>query len=163
MWMLYFLPSTNVVSKGNTGSGRMPMTRCGSREGAACPRRRAVLGILLAMLSVPPARAQALPPARDPSVAIAEELAAALADGSNRRLVLFIARHPRSAQAGTARRMLAARAAPDSGPGVGPDAAIAAEFDAARLAGAAALRDFAARHPGHPLAAEALAPFWMER
>jgi hypothetical protein len=130
-------------------------------ESDAGPRRRALSGIALAMLWVSgAARPQALPPPRDPKVAVAEELAAAQAEGSNRRLILFIARHPRSAEAATARLALAARSAPDPRPGAGPDAAIAAAFDAARLAGGAALANFAARHPGHPLAAEALDPLW---
>lgn len=130
-------------------------------ECAAASRRRALVGVVLAMLAgAGVARPQPLPPPREPRAAVAEELAAALAEGSNRRLILFVARHPRSAEAATARRILAARPAPDARPGAGPDAPIAAAFDRARLGGEAALADFAARHPAHPLAAEALDPFW---
>ena len=101
------------------------------------------------------APAQPMPPARDPALAVAEEFALAEDAGTSAALILFIARHPGTAAAAAARDRLAIRAAPDPAPPPGPDGAIIAAFDAARRAGPAALRAFAARYPGHPLAAEA--------
>jgi outer membrane murein-binding lipoprotein Lpp len=103
------------------------------------------------------AEGETVPPRRDPAAAVAEELAAAVDDGSNGALILFIARHPGEPLAAEARRRLAARPRPDPVPPGGSDGRIIAEFDAARLEGTEALRAFAAANPGHPLAAEAQA------
>ena len=116
--------------------------------------------VLILGLSSHGISAQEMVPPRDPALAEAEEFALAREEGSNGALILFIARAPRSALAETARRMLRERGAPDPAPPAGPNGAIIAEFDAARLAGPPALRAFAARYPGHPLAEEARRPFW---
>lgn len=101
------------------------------------------------------------PPARDPAIAVAEEFAGAEAQGSNAALILFVIRHPEAPEAATARAALAARRSPDPQPDPGPDGAIIAAFDAARLSGdPGALAAFAARYPGHPLAAEAMLLYW---
>jgi hypothetical protein len=60
-----------------------------------------------------------------------------------------------------ARTALRARPAPDPGPAGGPDGAIVAAFDRARLAGPAALAAFAAATPNHPLGAEARRADWV--
>ena len=85
----------------------------------------------------------------------------ALADGSNGALILFIARNPDEALTAEARAALAARTAPDRQPFPGPDGDIIAAFDRARLAGPSALAAFAAGNAPHPLAAEALRPYWQ--
>jgi hypothetical protein len=100
-----------------------------------------------------------VPPRLNPGVALARELAQALAEDSNAALVNFIARHPDEIMSDEARARLAARPSQPSG-WSGPDAAIYGAFDAARLAGLEALAGFAQRNSGHPLAAEALRPFW---
>jgi hypothetical protein len=102
-----------------------------------------------------------VPPRLDPAVALARELAQAVAAGSNGALVNFIARHPDTALTDRARVRLAAR--PPSDGWTGPDAAIYRAFDAARVAGPAALAGFARRYPNHPLAAEAARAFWTRR
>lgn len=102
-------------------------------------------------------------PARDPAVAVAEQFADAEAAGSNAALILFILRYPDEPQAATARAALAARRSPDPRPDPGPDGAMIAAFDAARLSGdPAALKAFAAAYPNTPLAAEALRPDWAQ-
>jgi hypothetical protein len=101
-----------------------------------------------------------MPRRLDPGVALARELAQAVAKDSNAALVNFIARHPHEALTDEARARLAARPSQPSG-STGPDAAIYADFDAARLAGPKALDGFALRYSGHPLAAEALRSFWI--
>ena len=105
---------------------------------------------------------ESMPPRRDPAMATREEFALAEADGSNGALILFIARAPETAEAEVARTMLRGRNHPDTAPMPGPDGTIITDFDAARLAGPAALRAFVARYTGHPLALEAARPIWME-
>ncbi|MBP7000589.1 hypothetical protein [Amaricoccus sp.] len=118
---------------------------------------RAALRLGLAALATAAAAESAPPP--PPGAALAEELALAEAAGTSAALILFVARHPDEADAARAR--LAARHAPDPAPAAGPDADMIAAFDAARRSGdPAALAAFAARYPGHPLAAEALRPEW---
>jgi hypothetical protein len=101
-----------------------------------------------------------VPPRIDPSIALAREMAQAIANDSNAALVNFIARHPDEALTDEARALLAVRPPQASG-WTGPDTAIYAAFDAARLAGPEALAGFALRYSGHPLAAEALRTFWI--
>lgn len=132
---------------------------------------RAALWPLLAMAALPAlaagagdrAAAEAAAP-MDPQAVLADLYARTLAADSSAALILFIARYPDDPLAGEARLRLRARPpdpAPAEGPdGVNPDGAIIAQFDAARIAGPAALDAFARRHAGHPLAAEALRPFW---
>ena len=96
----------------------------------------------------------AVAPQADPAIALRRELAAALAAGTSAALILFLARHPDTAEAGTARAALERRE-PDPAPPGGPDGDIVAAFDRARPGGPAALDAFAARYPNHPLAAEA--------
>ena len=108
-----------------------------------------------------PASAEAAPPL-DPRVVLADLYARTLAEDSGAGLILFIARYPDDPLAEDARRRLRLRAAPDPIPPAGPDGRLIAEYDAARRAGPAALDAFAARHPGHPLAAEARRPFWRD-
>lgn len=132
---------------------------------------RAALWPLLAMAALPalaagtenPASAEAAAP-MDPQAVLADLYARTLAADSSAALILFIARYPDDPLAGEARLRLRARPpdpAHSEGPhGANPDGAIIAQFDAARVAGPAALDAFARRHAGHPLAAEALRPFW---
>ncbi len=137
---------------------------------------RAALWPLLAMAALPAlaagagdrAAAEAAAP-MDPQAVLADLYARTLAADSSAELILFIARYPDDPLAGEARLRLRARPpdpAPAEGPdgvnpdGDNPDGAIIAQFDAARVAGPAALDAFARRHAGHPLAAEALRPFW---
>lgn len=100
------------------------------------------------------------PPPDYPAV-MEKALDEALADGSNGALVMFIARYPDEPQAERARVALAERTAPDATRRPGPDGDIVGAFDRARLAGPAALAAFAAAYANHPLAAEALRPFWQ--
>lgn len=132
---------------------------------------RAALWPILAMAALPAlaagtenrASAEAAAP-MDPQAVLADLYARTLAADSSAALILFIARYPDDPLAGEARLRLRARSpdlAPPGGPdGADPDGAIIAQFDAARIAGPAALDAFARRHAGHPLAAEALRPFW---
>ena len=140
---------------------------------------RAALWPILAMAALPAlaagtenrASAEAAAP-MDPQAVLADLYARTLAADSSAALILFIARYPDDPLAGEARLRLRARPpdpAPAEGPdgmsdglndGANPDGAIIAQFDAARIAGPAALDAFALRHAGHPLAAEALRPFW---
>ena len=90
-------------------------------------------------------------------------LGRALADGSGGALILFLARYPDGPDAGTVRAALAARRQADPAPVGGPDGAIVAGFDRARLDGPATLDAFAARYPNHPLAAEARRWSWWLR
>ncbi|MFO1105904.1 MAG: hypothetical protein U1E34_07365 [Amaricoccus sp.] len=101
------------------------------------------------------------PPPRDGAIAMQEEFDAAQAGGSNAGLILFIARFPDAPLADQARQALAARPRADPAPAPGPDGAIILAFDRARIAGPAALAAFAAANEGHPLAIEALRPFWQ--
>lgn len=100
-----------------------------------------------------------LPPP-DPGRALAAEYARARAAGSNAALIGFIARHPDAALTAQARAALAARRQPDPVPDPGPDGAIVAAFDRARLGGPAALAAFAAAYPNHPLGLEAHLESW---
>jgi hypothetical protein len=114
---------------------------------------------LVAIGAAGPASAEAAPPL-DPQVVLADLYARTLAEDSDAALILFIARYPDDPLAEDARRRLRLRAGPDPVSFGGPDGRLISEFDAARRAGPAALDAFAARHPGHPLAAEAQQPFW---
>jgi hypothetical protein len=126
--------------------------------------RRRLLGVLAGLgaagLLGAAGRAPPLPPPADPATVLAQALAAALADGSSAALILFIARYPDEPLTGTARAALAARRRPDPRIPAGPDGAVIAAFDRARLAGPAALAAFARAYPNHPLGAEALRPDW---
>ncbi len=129
---------------------------------------RGVFGILspivaLSVLSFPLAAgagAGGLPPPRDPGQAILEQLRSAQSAPGNDALILFLARYPEQPSAGTARRLLRARA-PETIAGPGPDAEIILAFDRARLT-PSALADFQRRYAGHPLAREAANPFWTQ-
>jgi hypothetical protein len=114
---------------------------------------------LVAIGAAGPAWAEAARP-MDPQVVLADLYARTLAEDSSGALILFIARYPDDPLADGARRRLRLRTGPDPVPFRGPDDQLLSEFDAARRAGPAALDAFAARHPGHPLAAEAQRPFW---
>lgn len=125
-------------------------------------------GVLACALSAaaapPPVRAQEPPGARPPpddGAVRRDLLGRAIADGSNGALILFLARYPADPDAETVRGLLATRRQPDPAPLRGPDGAIVAAFDRARLDGPAALGAFAARYPTHPLAAEAR--LWSQR
>jgi hypothetical protein len=107
-----------------------------------------------------PAQAPVMPPPPDYAAGLAASLAAARAAGTSAALILFIARYPDEPLTDDARAALAARRTPDPRPDPGPDGAIIAAFDRARLAGPAALAAFAAATPNHPLGAEALRPVW---
>jgi hypothetical protein len=98
----------------------------------------------------------------EPQLGLEATLEQAEAAGTNGALVTFIARYPDDPLADRARALLAARRQPDPAPYPGPDGTIIAAFDRARLAGPAALADFARTYPNHPLAAEAARPFWTE-
>lgn len=106
-------------------------------------------------------RSPPLPPALGtPEDTTRLAFAQAVAAGSNAALIQFLARHPQAPEAPAARDRLAARLTPDA-PGAaeaaaGSNAALVQAFDTARLAGAGALRDFARRYAGDPLAEEAL-------
>lgn len=85
---------------------------------------------------------------------------AAVAQGSNAALIMFLARNPQSTHAAEARRLLAQRRNPDTPATIraaaGADADIVAQFDSARLSGdPAKIRVFILRHADHPLATEA--------
>ena len=97
----------------------------------------------------------------EPQLGLEATLDQAVAEGTNGALVGFIARYPDEPLADRARAMLAARRQPDAAPYPGPDGAIVAAFDRARLAGPAALAEFSRTYPNHPLAAEAARPFWV--
>jgi hypothetical protein len=142
------------------------------------PRRRFLAGLAAAGLvgagcgtgsrAAPPAPQpipqsvpQSVPPPADPAAVLARALDAARA-GPNSGLILFIARYPDAPITAAARGALAARRRPDPGPAPGPDGAIVAAFDRARLAGPAALAAFARAYPNHPLGAEALRPEWRQ-
>lgn len=105
-------------------------------------------------------RSEPLPPPAPAGAAERAEADAALAQGSNAALILFLARNPDDRNAPRIRQALAARRSPDA-PGTaralaGGEGDILAEFDEVRLNGtAAAWQAFIARHPDHPLAAEA--------
>jgi hypothetical protein len=122
------------------------------------------LACILLLVAAAPGAALAqgagVPPPADPVAGLEAALAAALADGSNAALILFIARHPDAPPTDRARAALRARPAPDPRPDPGPDGAIIAAFDRARLAGPAALAAFAAAYPDHPLGAEARRAAW---
>ena len=100
-----------------------------------------------------------VPPPPDYAAGLRSTLDAALAEGSNAALILFIARYPDEALTDEARTALAARRRLDAGY-PGPDGDIFAAFDRARLAGPAALAAFAATYSGHPLGAEARRAVW---
>ena len=89
-------------------------------------------------------------------------VAQALADGSNAALIMILARHPGTPEAGVALAALAGRGGPDPAAVTravaGADAGVVAAFDAARLNGtAAAWQGFLAAHGSHPLATSARA------
>jgi hypothetical protein len=98
-----------------------------------------------------------MPPPPDDAAVLAQEFRGVVDDGSNAALIRFIARHPETALADEAWRLLQQRPAPDARPLANdPDAAVYAAFDAARRTGTAeAWRDFARTYASHPLAAEA--------
>ncbi|WP_112873034.1 hypothetical protein [Paracoccus endophyticus] len=107
-----------------------------------------------------PDRSDPLPPPAPAGAPERAEAEAALADGSNAALILFLARHPDDASAPRIRAALAARRTPDDPAqgraAAGGEAGVIAAFDAARLAGTPeAWQGFARRHPNHPLTAEA--------
>ncbi|WP_134724879.1 hypothetical protein [Paracoccus luteus] len=107
-----------------------------------------------------PDRSDPLPPPAPDGAPERAEADAALAQGSNAALILFLARHPDDANARRIRAALADRRTPDdparARAAAGAEAGIVAEFDAARLTGTpAAWQGFASRHPNHPLTAEA--------
>jgi hypothetical protein len=121
--------------------------------------KRLTLATALLVIGTGPAMAEAATP-RDPQVVLETLYARTVAEDSGAGLILFIARYPDDPLAEDARRRLRLRADPDPASPAGPDGRLVAEFDAARRAGPAALDAFAARNPGHPLAAEARRPFW---
>lgn len=124
--------------------------------------RGAVIAVAAILLVSSPIPALAdVPPPRDGAIAMQEEFDAARTGDSNAGLILFIARFPDAPLADQARRALAARPKADPAPAPGPDGAIILEFDRARLAGPAALAAFATANEGHPLAIEAMRPFWQ--
>jgi hypothetical protein len=100
------------------------------------------------------------PPPPDYAAGLRAPLDRALAEGSNAALILFVARHPDEPLADEARAALKARPRPDRVADPGPDGAIVAAFDRARLAGPAALAAFAAAYPNHPLGLEARRAEW---
>ena len=110
--------------------------------------------------TVPPGRSEPLPPPADATAGLRQLLSEALGAGTDAPLIAFIARDPDEPLTETARLALRARPTADRVPAPGPDGEIFLAFDVARLAGAPALADFAARYPTHPLAAEALRPVW---
>jgi hypothetical protein len=88
-----------------------------------------------------------------PEAGVTREFELRAGEGTREALILFIVRHPDHPLADRARAML--RGVPLAGT-PSPDAAVFADYSRALDSGtAAALRDFAARHPAHPLAAEA--------
>jgi hypothetical protein len=101
-----------------------------------------------------------VPPPPDYAAGLQRTLDRARADGSNAALILFIARYPDEPLADAARSALAARPAADPLPYPGPDGAVIAAFDRARLAGPAALAAFAGTYANHPLGAEAGRAAW---
>lgn len=121
----------------------------------------ATLACALATAGAAEPSVSVMPPQPDYVAGLEAALDKALADGSNGALIMFIARNPEEPQAERAREALAARSRPDASPWPGPDGNIVAAFDRARLGGPAALAAFAAATPNHPLAAEALRPFWQ--
>jgi hypothetical protein len=125
-------------------------------------RKLAAVAAALAALAGRAAADGVVPPPPDPAAVLTDELQRAVDAGTNAAIINFIARHPDEPMTAQARARLAARTSPDSAKGAGPDADIQAAFDAARLQGtSAALTAFARRYADHPLAAEALQPFWV--
>lgn len=133
--------------------------------------RRSFLAVVLGRLAsgaaaaasgpaAPRSRAGPVAPQADPASAVRRQFVVALDAGTSAALILFLTRYPDEADSGTARAALAAWRRPDSTPPGGPDGAIGAAFDRARLAGPAALAGFAAAYPNHPLGLEARRPFW---
>ena len=98
----------------------------------------------------------AMRPERDIEAIILDTFNEAARSGSAGALIKFISRHPDHPLADKARRMLEEGNYPPARktPSEWVDSKIV-EFDAARRAGPDALKTFIAKHPGHPLAAEA--------
>jgi hypothetical protein len=127
------------------------------------PRRilAAAAALLVVAGGAPAGPPAVMPPPPDDAAGLRATLAQARAAGSNAALIRFIARHPDEPLTGLARAALRARTAPDPRSAPGPDGAIVAAFDRARLAGPAALAGFAAATPNHPLGAEARRADWV--
>lgn len=115
---------------------------------------RRLLTLLVTMTGLSVA-GMAAPPRIDPATAVRRQLDDAFAADASAPLILFIARYPDEPIVMAARFRLATRRQSDPSPARGPDGAIVAAFDRARLDGVAALDAFAARYPNHPLGAEA--------
>jgi hypothetical protein len=98
----------------------------------------------------------AMRPERDIEAITLDSFNEAVRSGSAGALIKFISRNPDHPLADKARRMLEEGNYPPARktPSEWVDSKIV-EFDAARRAGPDALKEFIARHPGHPLAAEA--------
>ena len=126
--------------------------------------RRLALGMATAVLAASAAGAAGqpavTPPPPDYAAGLRATLERALAEGSNAALILFLARHPDEPLADEARAALKLRPRPDPVADPGPDGAIVAAFDRARLAGPVALAAFAAAYPNHPLGLEARRAEW---
>lgn len=123
-----------------------------------------ILSLALAFGSVAGAApGESLPPPDD-AAGLARALARAEARGDNAALIAFIARNPDEPLTERARAALRARPLPDPASAGGPDGAIFLAFDRARLSAdpATALAAFARTYPGHPLAAEAARPIWVD-
>jgi hypothetical protein len=98
----------------------------------------------------------AMRPERDIEAITLDTFNEAVRSGSAGALIKFISRHPDHPLAEKARRMLEEGNYPPARktPTEWVDSKVV-EFDAARRAGPDALKEFIARYPGHPLAAEA--------
>lgn len=98
----------------------------------------------------------AMRPERDIEAITLDTFNEAVRSGSAGALIKFIARNPDHPLAEKARQLLEEGNYPPARktPSEWVDSKIE-EFDAARRAGAGALKEFIARHPNHPLAAEA--------
>ena len=95
-------------------------------------------------------------PERDIEAILLDTFNEAVRSGSAGALIKFISRNPEHPLADKARQLLKDGDYPPARrtPTEWVDSIIV-EFDAARRAGHGALKEFIARHPGHPLAAEA--------
>jgi hypothetical protein len=98
----------------------------------------------------------AMRPERDIEAILQDAFDEAVRSGSAAALIKFISRNPDHSLADKARQLLEEGSYPPARktPTDWVDSKIV-EFDAARRAGPDALKAFIARHPGHPLAAEA--------
>ncbi len=122
----------------------------------ALPFRRNSAADMPVANDVSPAYFIAMRPERDIEAILLDTFNEAVRSGSAGALIKFISRNPEHPLADKARQLLKDGDYPPARrtPSEWVDSKIV-EFDAARRDGTSALKEFIAKHPGHPLAAEA--------